>query len=131
MLEPISAERAEQVLHWIAGLGRPGGLVVTTTEAPQLRRVAGRPALHGGGIRDGNGILFISHTGNICPSGFLEVPAGHVLADHVVDVYRTAPLFNALRDPDLFAGYHIPDRYTMPISSTGEALAVRTPHDTV
>jgi MoaA/NifB/PqqE/SkfB family radical SAM enzyme len=60
--------------------------------------------MHGGGSRDGNGILFISHTGNICPSGFLELPAGHVLADHVVDVYRTAPLFNALRDPDRFAG---------------------------
>jgi MoaA/NifB/PqqE/SkfB family radical SAM enzyme len=104
VLAPISAERAEDVLHWIAGLGRPGGLVVTTTEAPQLRRVAGRPALHGGGIRDGNGILFISHTGNICPSGFLELPAGNALADHVVDVYRTAPLFNALRDPDQFSG---------------------------
>ena len=104
VLAPIAAERAEAVLQWIAGLGRPRGLVVTTTEAPQLRRVARRPALHGGGIRDGNGILFISHTGEICPSGFLELPAGHVLASRVAEVYRTAPLFTALRDPDRFSG---------------------------
>ena len=42
VLQPVSAERAEALLGWVAGLSAPPGrgrLVVTTTEAPQLRRV--------------------------------------------------------------------------------------------
>ncbi len=45
VLAPVTPERAEEILSWIAGLssarmatGR-GGLVITTTEAPQIRRV--------------------------------------------------------------------------------------------
>ena len=124
VLEPVSAERAETLLGWVAGLSGPPGrgrLVVTTTEAPQLRRVimerrrAARgadaqvaPASHGSahraGIRDGNGILFISHTGEICPSGFLEISTGNVRRDDVVEIYRTSTLFRELRDPDAFGG---------------------------
>jgi len=123
VLEPVSAERAEQVLEWAAGLhGRPGEAapIVTTTEAPQLRRVVmqGRRsrgdaelsargnghAHHAAGVRDGNGIMFISHTGDICPSGFLEIAAGNVRTDDVVEVYRSAPLFQQLRDVDGFQG---------------------------
>ncbi|MFO0592232.1 MAG: radical SAM protein [Polyangiaceae bacterium] len=169
VLQPISRERAEELLGWVAQLAaqrmaRPGkgGLVITTTEAPQLRRVVaeqkraahstegaslngrpaegpsgnsrpaesasgnGRPAVeppingangagptghahggsahHGAGIRDGNGILFISNVGDICPSGFLEVPVGNVRRDDVVAVYREAPLFRELREPDHFGG---------------------------
>ena len=112
LLQPISAARTEQVLQWAARLvRRPGtpGPIVTTTEAPQLRRVAmqrsgGSGAHHAAGIRDGNGIMFISHTGDICPSGFLEVAAGNIRTRSVVDVYRDAPLFVQLRDPDSFHG---------------------------
>jgi len=128
VLEPLSPGRAEEVLRWVATLtGRPGQgrLIVTTTEAPHLRRVvsemrhaappvtAAAPAAggpphgtvnHAAGIRDGNGILFISHTGEICPSGFLELSAGNVRSDDVVAVYRGAPLFQQLRDPGAFGG---------------------------
>lgn len=150
VLQPISQEKAEELLLWVAGLAaqrKPGrgGLVITTTEAPQLRRVVaemkkaasgeaavggGRPegvggsrpnnsamggpangappghgsAHHGAGIRDGNGILFISNVGDICPSGFLEMPVGNVRKDDIVAVYRDAPLFRELREPDHFGG---------------------------
>jgi radical SAM protein with 4Fe4S-binding SPASM domain len=113
LLQPISAERAEQVLEWVAGISRrPPAPIITTTEAPQLRRIAmrrpggggGGGAHHAAGVRDGNGILFISHTGDICPSGFLEVPAGNVRTANIVDVYREAPLFLQLRDADGFHG---------------------------
>ncbi len=43
VLQPIAPERAEALLGWLATLAgppRPGGLVVTTTEAPHYRRVA-------------------------------------------------------------------------------------------
>jgi radical SAM protein with 4Fe4S-binding SPASM domain len=125
VLQPISAERAERLLGWIASLARHarhGGLVVTTTEAPHLRRVvieqerragagdrpgeapAGRSRHSAAGIRDGNGILFVSHTGAIRPSGFLELAAGNVRFDDLVDVYRTSALFRDLRDAGGFGG---------------------------
>lgn len=117
VLQPISPARADDLLRWLAdkaGPPRAGRLVITTTEAPHYRRIADEqrrtsseasaPAGHGAGIRDGNGILFISHTGAICPSGFLELAAGTVRDDDVVAVYRHAPLFEALRQPDAFQG---------------------------
>ncbi|MHB9144154.1 MAG: TIGR04053 family radical SAM/SPASM domain-containing protein [Symbiobacteriia bacterium] len=56
------------------------------------------------GVNDGNGFLFISHTGEIMPSGFLPIAAGNIREDSLVDVYRNAPLFKELRNPDLLKG---------------------------
>jgi len=56
------------------------------------------------GVNDGNGFLFISHLGEIEPSGFLPISAGNVRKDDVVEVYRNHPLFKDLRDPDKLKG---------------------------
>jgi len=56
------------------------------------------------GVNDGRGFLFISHLGEIMPSGFLPVSAGNVREADVVDVYRHHPMFKALRDPDQLKG---------------------------
>lgn len=56
------------------------------------------------GINSGNGFLFVSHTGDIEPSGFLPIPTGNVRIDSLVDVYRNDPLFRALRDPSRLQG---------------------------
>jgi AdoMet-dependent heme synthase len=56
------------------------------------------------GVNDGNGFLFVSHLGEIYPSGFLPLGAGNVRTDDVVEVYRNSPLFRALRDPDRLKG---------------------------
>lgn len=119
VLEPIDAAQAERLLLWLASLARPGGLpVVTTTEAPQFRRVLierggrghapGEPSTRSGraghGVRDGNGVMFISHAGDISPSGFLPIAAGNVRRDNLVDTYRSAPVFVALRRTDAFGG---------------------------
>ncbi|HEU5207999.1 MAG TPA: TIGR04053 family radical SAM/SPASM domain-containing protein [Longimicrobiales bacterium] len=50
------------------------------------------------GVNDGDGFMFVSHLGDIYPSGFLPVAAGNVRRDDLVDVYRNAPLFRRLRD---------------------------------
>jgi MoaA/NifB/PqqE/SkfB family radical SAM enzyme len=110
MLEPITAAETEHLMGWLAGLGPHP--VVTTTEAPHFRRVllqrwaggAGGAGGHGAGIRDGNGILFISHTGEVNPSGFLPLAAGNVRTDDVVMIYRESDLFRTLRRADLLAG---------------------------
>jgi radical SAM protein with 4Fe4S-binding SPASM domain len=49
-------------------------------------------------------VLFISHTGEIYPSGFLPVRCGNVRRDSLVQVYRDAPLFRRLRDPSALKG---------------------------
>jgi AdoMet-dependent heme synthase len=55
-------------------------------------------------VNDGDGFMFVSHTGDIFPSGFLPLLAGNVRRDDLVDVYRTAPLFRQLRDRSQLKG---------------------------
>lgn len=115
VLTPISAEQTEELLGWLAERAKVPGLVVTTTEAPHFRRVAlahrdksepaaQRPHGHGAGIRDGNGVMFISHDGEVSPSGFLPLSAGNVKMENPIRVYRESPLFVSLRDVDGFHG---------------------------
>jgi radical SAM protein with 4Fe4S-binding SPASM domain len=106
VLAQITPEQFGRVLRWLADLA-PHGLVIATTEAPQLRRLlferaGARPA--GGGMRDGNGIMFVSHTGDVMPSGFLPVSVGNVRDADVVSLYRDTPLFQRLRRPERFGG---------------------------
>ena len=56
------------------------------------------------GVNAGNGFLFVSHTGDIYPSGFLPIRAGNVRRDRLASVYRDSDLFRALRRPDRFKG---------------------------
>jgi AdoMet-dependent heme synthase len=113
VLGPIDPERAERLMEWLADRPRGPGLpIVTTTEAPHFRRVTLQrrrlpttPAARGGfGVRDGNGVLFVSSTGDVSPSGFLPLSAGNVRGADLVDLYRTAPLFADLRSAEAFHG---------------------------
>lgn len=62
------------------------------------------PAGRAKGVNDGNGFVFVSHLGEIFPSGFLPLSAGNVRTDDLVEVYRESPLLRALRDPDRLKG---------------------------
>jgi radical SAM protein with 4Fe4S-binding SPASM domain len=55
-------------------------------------------------VNDGNGFAFVSHIGDVCPSGFLQLPVGNVRDAPLPEWYREAPLFRALRDPDALGG---------------------------
>jgi radical SAM protein with 4Fe4S-binding SPASM domain len=48
--------------------------------------------------------MFVSHRGEVFPSGFLAVSAGNVRRDSLVDVYRNSELFRVLRDPHMREG---------------------------
>ncbi|MEX2608801.1 MAG: TIGR04053 family radical SAM/SPASM domain-containing protein [Gemmatimonadota bacterium] len=87
VLERKVAERRE-------GLRQDAGGLMTDGLAHSLKDGIGRA----GNVNDGDGFLFISHTGDIMPSGFLPLRAGNVREDDLVGVYRTAPIFTALRD---------------------------------
>jgi len=53
---------------------------------------------------DGKGVCFVSHIGEVYPSGFLPLPCGNVREQSVVSIYRTSPVFQALRDPARLKG---------------------------
>jgi radical SAM protein len=56
------------------------------------------------GLNDGKGFVFISHTGEVFPSGFLPLSGGNVRSDSLARIYRESPLFHQLRDPDQLGG---------------------------
>jgi radical SAM protein with 4Fe4S-binding SPASM domain len=55
-------------------------------------------------VNDGSGFVFVSHTGDIQPSGFLPICAGNVREHDLLDVYRDSPVFRKLREPGLLKG---------------------------
>jgi radical SAM protein with 4Fe4S-binding SPASM domain len=66
---------------------------------------AGPPGgARGTGVIAGDGFAFVSHTGEVYPSGFLPESAGTVPDEDVVDVYRNSDLFESLRDRDQLHG---------------------------
>jgi AdoMet-dependent heme synthase len=55
-------------------------------------------------VNDGKGFVFISHVGNVYPSGFLPIHAGNIRDTPLADIYRNAPIFKALRDTSRLEG---------------------------
>jgi AdoMet-dependent heme synthase len=56
------------------------------------------------GVNDGNGFVFISHIGDVYPSGLLPVKAGNVRETPLAEIYRESPIFKSLRNPDEYKG---------------------------
>lgn len=55
-------------------------------------------------INAANGFVFISHLGDVFPSGFLPLRAGNVRKSTLPEIYRRSPLFQDLRDPSRLKG---------------------------
>ncbi|AYG80592.1 Putative mycofactocin radical SAM maturase MftC [Streptomyces hundungensis] len=55
-------------------------------------------------VSSGRGFVFVSHTGEVHPSGFLPVTAGNVKHHPLAEIYRGSALFTTLRDPALLRG---------------------------
>jgi AdoMet-dependent heme synthase len=124
----ISPQGHEDVFNWLYGLSQQAPFDIKATAAPMYRRVAiqrkreeqgsdqevtfqgagfqyadglHRPTK---GVNDGNGFLFISHLGQIMPSGFLPIDCGNVRQQDIVDVYRHHPVFMDLRSYEKLKG---------------------------
>lgn len=129
----ISAVEHEQVLRWLHTHSQTAPYRVRTTAAPHYRRVViqamrqqhgsgadGEPprweatgagyAFREGrapqerGVNDGDGFCFVSHRGDVCPSGFLQISAGNLREYSLIELYRESPLFRTLRDRTLLKG---------------------------
>jgi AdoMet-dependent heme synthase len=103
------------------------GFVVRTVEAPFFRRIvasrraggpspdsrlyrdltdrldhllgpATRPAsAHTAATRDGKGILFVAHDGEVYPAGFLPLGLGNIRDEPLYTIYRDSPLLGSIR----------------------------------
>jgi AdoMet-dependent heme synthase len=112
--DDLAAAEYEKVFEFMYELSKTAAFGIKTTEAMHYRRyVAQRiKAEHGvtenenakgvawrtAGVSDGKGFVFVSHQGEIFPSGFLPVSGGNVLRNSLTDVYRNSHLFRTLRD---------------------------------
>jgi len=125
-LAELSPQQNEEVCHFLFDASRYG-FIVRTVEAPFFRRVVvwrkeGRPVdagpLYDGlagrlrallgeprsepraqtkGTRDGKGIVFVAHDGDVYPAGFLPITLGNVREQSLVDLYRESPLLRDIR----------------------------------
>ncbi len=130
----ISPVEHEKVLRWLYDLSKRVPFDIKTTEAMHYRRVVIQQKMREAkaqtdeidylnaltekgltgsidglgrapkGVNDGNGFVFISHIGDVYPSGLLPVKAGNVRETSLAEIYRESPIFKALRNPDEFKG---------------------------
>lgn len=112
----ISPDELERALEELADIAKGARFDVKTTAAPHFRRILLEKHAKGHalgvlrdldeagnvkgprGVNDGVGMLFVSHQGEVYPSGFLPISAGNVRRGSLASMYRDGPLFRALRD---------------------------------
>jgi radical SAM protein len=122
----LNADEFEQIFATINSLSKTASFDIKTTEAQHYRRFllqqraaerkagAGAPAMQEKtadaigraprGLNDGKGFVFISHTGEVFPSGFLPLSAGNIRQQTLAALYRESPLFLSLRDTSKLEG---------------------------
>ena len=97
---------AERERHGLGEQGRPRS--AGSVRMPSLLRRSEGPGhtlgLAPRGVNAGNGFLFVSHEGEIYPSGFLPISAGSVRTSSLTEVYRKSALFRELRSPHRLKG---------------------------
>ena len=67
---------------------------------PQPNAVSRAPR----GVNEGKGFVFVSHIGDVYPSGFLPLKAGNVKQQSLAEIYEKSPLFMSLRDSSNLKG---------------------------
>ncbi len=115
----IRPDEYEGVFEQLWDAAQAGHFGVKTTEAHHYRRFVLQrkgnpqkmPTRDGGsyeraplGINDGKGVMFVSHIGEVQPSGFMPIVCGRFPAESVVEVYQNSETFRSLRDPNQFGG---------------------------
>jgi radical SAM protein with 4Fe4S-binding SPASM domain len=129
-MEGLSPQEFEAVFSKIYQMQKKVSFIIKVTEAPHYRRyVAEKERLKSGGERNqtkkllarevgpggsigqaqkgvnsGKGFMFVSHTGDVFPSGFLPVSAGNIRNTPLSELYRDSKLFKELRNPSLLKG---------------------------
>lgn len=118
----ITPEQHEEVMKWLSQVQQKMPYGVKATEAPHYRRVFMQEKRRLGsnqestfkrtdllgrahkGVNDGDGFVFISHIGDVYPSGFLPVVCGNVREQSLPEIYRNSSVMKQLRDKSLLKG---------------------------
>jgi len=130
----LTPEQCEDLFEILYRVQKRSSFIVKITEGQHYRRYvaqheaeAGRPrrAEQGGampkmlqrsegpghtvglaprGVNAGSGFAFVSHTGEVFPSGFLPISAGNVRQQGIAEIYRDSALFRSLREPSALLG---------------------------
>lgn len=124
--QAVTPAEHEDVCHFLYDAAHHG-FVVRTVEAPFFRRVVAlrragsqppdsspyrtlsgrlahqlgpavaRPRAHTAATRDGKGILFVAHNGDVYPAGFLPLALGNIRSQPLHAIYRDNPLLRSIR----------------------------------
>ena len=121
----LNADEFEDVFARLHALSKTASFDIKTTEAQHYRRYVlqqrarERANAHSQpvptheqdnigraprGLNDGKGFVFISHTGEVFPSGFMPLAAGNIRQEQLASIYRDSPLFRSLRDTKQLEG---------------------------
>jgi radical SAM protein len=122
----ITAQEHEDVCHFLYDASHYG-FIVRTVEAPFFRRVVTtrrdgqqppasplytalstdlqsrlgapvkRSSAHTASTRDGKGIVFVAHDGQVYPAGFLPLGLGSVRETPLATIYRESPVLKQIR----------------------------------
>jgi radical SAM protein len=132
-LTGLSAAQCEEIFGVLYAAQKSARFLIKITEAPHYRRYVAQREMRNGsqpiapegklppslvrtegpghsiglapqGVNSGNGFLFISHSGEVYPSGFLPITAGNVRRHRLAPLYRDSELFRQLRRPESFGG---------------------------
>jgi radical SAM protein len=116
-LEMITAWEAEEIFGTMYRISKTAPYTIDAPEAGHYRRFVLQQLMtelgtdlvslveqgHGG-INEERAFVFVSHTGEVYPSGFLPLPAGNVRHRRLAEIYKSSPLFVSLRDTALLKG---------------------------
>ena len=129
----ISPAEHEKVFRWLYELSKTAPYDIKTTAAQHYRRVVLQQkarehkiengkiryedsittdfaSMHDGlkrapkGVNDGNGFAFVTHIGDVVPSGLLPIVAGNIRDIPLAEIYRESKVFKELRQPDNYKG---------------------------
>lgn len=115
----IPAWKYEAVFDQLYQHAQTERFAIKTTEAPHFRRyvldrmeddsLLRRPPRDRVqraplGVNDGRGVMFVSHTGMVYPSGFMPIASGKFPRQSIVDIYQKSATFVGLRDKSRLKG---------------------------
>ncbi|GHH96799.1 TIGR04053 family radical SAM/SPASM domain-containing protein [Neobacillus kokaensis] len=129
----ITPAEHEKVFRWLYELSKTAPYDIKTTAAQHYRRVVLQQkmrdhliekgeihyedtittdfaSMHDGlkrapkGVNDGNGFIFVSHIGDVLPSGLLPIVCGNVREKPLAEIYRESEVLKQLRRPDNYKG---------------------------
>ncbi len=113
VVRTVEAPFFRRVAAWRRDRGPLGPVAVAGTfglgdyyrrSAQRLRSLLGEPSHRAAAqtlsTRDGSGIVFIAHNGDVYPAGFLPLALGNVRERPLAEIYRDHELLRAIRSGD-------------------------------